>query len=50
MVLDVPVHGVTVATAFAALTTEPELLPLLRDVPERPREDSQALDRRPDDD
>ena len=45
-VLDVPAHGVTVATAFAALTTEPGLLPLLRDVPELPREDAEAVGRR----
>ena len=45
-VLDVPGHGVTVATAFAAFTTEPDLLPLLRDVPELPREDSEAVARR----
>ncbi|MEZ0494000.1 MOSC domain-containing protein [Kineococcus sp. TBRC 1896] len=47
-VTDVPAHGVTVATAFAALTTEPALLPLLRDVPELPREDSEAVRRRLD--
>jgi len=45
-VLDVPAHGVTVATAFAAFTTEPELLPLLRDVPELPREDADVVERR----
>ena len=45
-VLDVPAHGVTVATAFAAFTTAPELLPLLLDVPELPREDSEAVERR----
>ncbi|MCI2239404.1 MOSC domain-containing protein [Paenibacillus sp. TRM 82003] len=45
---DVPAHGVTVATAFAALTTEPQLLPLLRDVPELPREDAGAVARRLD--
>ena len=45
-VLDVPAHGVTVATAFAAFTTEPGLLPLLRDVPELPREDSEAIAQR----
>ncbi|MEZ0163357.1 MOSC domain-containing protein [Kineococcus sp. LSe6-4] len=45
-VTDVPAHGVSVATAFAALTTEPELLPLLRDVPELPREDAEAVARR----
>jgi len=45
-VLDVPAHGVTVATAFAAFTTSPELLPLLRDVPELPREDAEAVERR----
>jgi MOSC domain-containing protein YiiM len=45
-VLDVPAHGVTVATAFAAFTTEPGLLPLLREVPELPREDADAVERR----
>nr|WP_205709292.1 MOSC domain-containing protein [Kineococcus siccus] len=45
-VLDVPAHGVTVATAFAAFTTEPELLPLLRDVPELPPEDAEVVGRR----
>jgi MOSC domain-containing protein YiiM len=45
-VLDVPAHGVTVATAFAAFTTEPELLPVLRGVPELPREDAGAVARR----
>jgi MOSC domain-containing protein YiiM len=33
-VVDRPVHGVTVGTAFRALTLEPELLPRLLDVPE----------------
>jgi MOSC domain-containing protein YiiM len=45
-VTDVPAHGVTVATAFAAFTTEPELLLLLQGVPELPREDSEAVARR----
>lgn len=45
-VVDVPAHGVTVATAFAAFTTEPALLPLLRDVPELPREDAEAVEQR----
>jgi len=45
-VLDVPAHGVTVATAFAAFTTAPELLRLLRDVPELPHEDAAAVERR----
>lgn len=35
-VLHRPAHGVTVATVFRALTLEPELLPLLLDVPELP--------------
>lgn len=48
LVRDVPAHGVTVATAFAAFTTSPELLPLLRGVPELPREDVEALERRLD--
>lgn len=47
-VTDVPAHGVTVATAFAAFTTEPDLLPLLRDVPELPREDAEAVAQRLD--
>jgi MOSC domain-containing protein YiiM len=44
-VLDVPDHGVDVRTAFAALTTSPELLPLLRDVPQWPAEDSPPVQR-----
>lgn len=48
LVRDVPAHGVTVATAFAAFTTSPELLPLLLGVPELPREDVEALERRLD--
>ncbi|WP_432484131.1 MOSC domain-containing protein [Kineococcus esterisolvens] len=44
-VLDVPAHGVDVATAFAALTTEPQLLPLLRGVPQFPAEDPGGLTR-----
>ncbi|MFF7637195.1 MOSC domain-containing protein [Kitasatospora sp. NPDC008050] len=35
-VLHRPGHGVTVATVYRALTLEPELLPLLLDVPELP--------------
>ncbi|WP_432571274.1 MOSC domain-containing protein [Kineococcus sp. SYSU DK005] len=46
-VLDVPGHGVDVATAFAALTTSPGLLPLLRAVPQFPAEDRPAPARRP---
>ena len=46
-VLDVPGHGVDVATAFAALTTSPELLPLLRGVPQFPAEDRPAPAHRP---
>ena len=42
-VLDVPAHGVSVATAF---TTQPELLPLLGDVPELPPEDAEVVARR----
>lgn len=45
-VLDVPAHGVSVATAFAAFTTQPDLLPLLSGVPELPPEDSEAVARR----
>ncbi len=45
-VLDVPQHGVDVATAFAALTTRPELLPLLRGVPQFPAEDRAVVERR----
>ena len=45
-VVDVPDHGVDVATAFAALTTQPELLPLLREVPQFPAEDREMIDRR----
>lgn len=45
-VLDSPAHGVTVATAFAALTTEPDLLPLLADVPELPGQDRERVGRR----
>ncbi len=33
VVEDRPDHGVTVATMFRAMTTEPALLPLLLDVP-----------------
>ena len=33
VVEDRPEHGVTVSTMFRALTTEPDLLPLLIDVP-----------------
>ncbi len=45
-VLDVPGHGVRVGTAFAALTTRPELLPLLLDVPQWPADDREAIERR----
>lgn len=45
-VLDVPDHGVDVATAFAALTTAPELLPLLREVPQLPAEGHELVERR----
>ncbi|WP_339575748.1 MOSC domain-containing protein [Pseudokineococcus basanitobsidens] len=45
-VLDVPGHGVDVRTVFAAFTTRPELLPLLREVPQLPREDRDAVGRR----
>jgi MOSC domain-containing protein YiiM len=45
-VLDVPAHGVDVRTAFAAVTTSPELLPLLRDVPQLPAEDRALVQRR----
>ena len=48
-VRDVPAHGVDIGTAFAALTTSPELLPLLREVPQLPAEDREALRRRLDD-
>jgi MOSC domain-containing protein YiiM len=41
-----PSHGVEVRTVFAATTTSPELLPLLRDVPELPAEDRAQLLRR----
>ncbi|NAZ86935.1 MOSC domain-containing protein [Kineococcus indalonis] len=45
-VLEVPAHGVDVRTAFAALTTSPELLPLLAGVPQFPVEDREAVSRR----
>ncbi len=45
-VLDVPDHGVDVATAFAAFTTQPELLPLLRDVSQLPAEGRELVERR----
>lgn len=45
-VLDVPDHGVDVATAFAAFTTQPELLPLLRDVSQLPAEGREVVERR----
>ena len=45
-VLDVPGHGVDVGTAFAALTTRPELLPLLREVPQFPAEGREVVERR----
>lgn len=45
-VLCSPAHGVTVATAFAALTTEPDLLPLLVDVPQLPAQDRALVERR----
>ncbi len=45
-VLDVPGHGVDVATAFAAFTGEPELLPLLRDVSQLPAEGREVVERR----
>ena len=45
-VLDRPAHGVTVATAFRALTTRADLLPLLLDVPEFPAAGREALARR----
>lgn len=35
-VIDRPAHGVTVRVAFSALTTRPELLPALSDVPNLP--------------
>ena len=44
--LDVPGHGVDVRTAFAAFTTSPELLPLLREVPQLPLADREAVDHR----
>lgn len=47
-VRDVPEHGVDIGTAFAALTTSPELLPLLRGVPQLPAEDQDAVRRRLD--
>ena len=37
-VLETPAHGVTVATAFAAFTTSPDLLPRLLDAPQLPAE------------
>jgi len=45
-VLDVPEHGVDVATAFAAFTTSPELLPLMLEVPQLPGEAREAAQRR----
>ena len=45
-VVDVPAHGVDVGTAFAALTTRPDLLPLLRGVPQLPAEDGEVVERR----
>ena len=45
-VLEVPGHGLDVRTAFSAFTTSPELLPLLRGVPELPAEDREAVERR----
>ncbi len=45
-ILDVPEHGVDVRTAFAAMTTSPQLLPLLRNVPELPAEDRELVQRR----
>lgn len=47
-VLSRPAHGVDVRTVFAATTTAPELLPLLRDVPELPAEDRALVLRRLD--
>ncbi|WP_337059389.1 MOSC domain-containing protein [Kineococcus sp. G2] len=41
-----PGHGVTIGESFAALTTEPVLLPRLLDVPEFPAEDRAAIARR----
>ncbi|PPK98164.1 MOSC domain-containing protein YiiM [Kineococcus xinjiangensis] len=45
-VLDRPAHGVTVATAFRALTTRPDLLPLLLEVPQFPAAEREDLARR----
>jgi MOSC domain-containing protein YiiM len=45
-VLEVPDHGVDVGTAFSALTTRPDLLPLLGAVPQLPAEDREAVQRR----
>ncbi len=45
-VVDVPAHGVDVRTVFAAVTTSPELLPLLLDVPELPAQDRAQVERR----
>jgi len=47
-VVERPAHGVDVRTVFAATTTSPELLPLLRDVPELPAEDRAQVLRRLD--
>ncbi len=45
-VRDVPAHGVSIGTAFAALTTRPDLLPLLRAVPQLPAGDRREARRR----
>ncbi len=45
-VRDVPAHGVTVGTAFAAITTSPDLLPLLLDVPTWPLDERADVERR----
>lgn len=45
-VLQRPGHGVTIATAFAAFTTAPELLPLLAEVTDLPDEDRESVQRR----
>jgi MOSC domain-containing protein YiiM len=41
-----PSHGVTVGTALRALTTQPELLPLLMDVPELAAKPAQTVRKR----
>ena len=45
-VLERPGHGVTVETSFRALTTQPDLLPLLLDVPQFPAAEREQIRRR----